>query len=129
MKPTIVVDANPIISALIGGYSREILFDHNLDFITTRFTFNEVERFIPYIAKKAGVSESFVRSLLQLLPLKVFESETYCDSYAKAKSLVQDKNDADILALSLATNNPLWSNDAGFEGITEIKLIKTKDFV
>ncbi|KHO50063.1 MAG: PilT protein, partial [archaeon GW2011_AR9] len=105
------------------------LFDHNLDFITTRFTFNEVERFIPYIAKKAGVSESFVRSLLQLLPLKVFESETYCDSYAKAKSLVQDKNDADILALSLATNNPLWSNDAGFEGITEIKLIKTKDFV
>ena len=129
MKPTIVVDANPIISALIGGYSREILFDHNFDFITTHFTLNEVERFILYVTEKAGVSVGLVESLLKLIPLKVFEREAYKDSYLKAKSLVQDKNDADILALALATNNPLWSNDAGFERITEIKLIKTKDFV
>ena len=29
MKISIVVDANPIISALISGFAREVLFDHN----------------------------------------------------------------------------------------------------
>jgi len=43
MKPTIVVDANPIISALIGGYSREVLFDHSFQFITTEFTIEDFE--------------------------------------------------------------------------------------
>ncbi len=33
MRPLIATDANPIISALIGGFSREVLFDHNFDFI------------------------------------------------------------------------------------------------
>ena len=28
MRPTIIVDANPIVSALIGGFSREVLFNH-----------------------------------------------------------------------------------------------------
>ena len=38
MKIIIVVDANPIISALIGGKSRQILFNSNLNFVTTAYT-------------------------------------------------------------------------------------------
>ena len=37
------VDANVIISALIGGSSRDILFDHRYDFLTAEFTFEEVK--------------------------------------------------------------------------------------
>ncbi len=42
MNITIVVDANPIIAALIGGSSREIFFDRRFEFITTEFTIEEV---------------------------------------------------------------------------------------
>ena len=50
MKPVICVDATPIISALIGGFSREVLFSHNFEFATTQFTINEVKKYLPYIA-------------------------------------------------------------------------------
>jgi hypothetical protein len=35
----------------------------------------------------------------------------------------------DILALTLVTRVPLWSNDADFENIDEITLFKTEDVI
>ncbi len=43
MSIKIVVDANVIISALIGGSYRDILFDHRYDFLTAEFTLEEVK--------------------------------------------------------------------------------------
>lgn len=129
MKPTIAVDANPIISALIGGFSREVLFDHHFEFIITPFTVTEVRKFIPYIAEKAGVSVDSVQWLFDLLPLRVCPLGEYEEMIPNAKALVKDQKDVDILALALAKNCPLWSNDQHFDDIKEIKLIRTKDFV
>ncbi len=129
MRPTIVIDANPIISALIGGFSKEIIFDHHFNFITTAFTIKEVIKFIPYISKKSGVSEDFIKMLLDLLPLRIYALNEYQAMVHQAESLITDKSDVHILALALAKNSPLWSNDRHFENIKEIKLIKTKDFV
>ena len=114
---------------MIGGFSKEIIFNHHFDFITTRFTINEVIKFIPYISKKSGVSEDFIKTLVTLLHLKVCELEEYNTMISKAESIIKDKNDIYIFALALAKNFPVWSNDKHFENIKEIKLIKTKDFV
>ncbi|MCD6371758.1 MAG: hypothetical protein J7L39_03505 [Candidatus Aenigmarchaeota archaeon] len=54
MNITIVVDANPIIAALIGGSSREIFFERRFEFITVEFTIEEVKKYLPVIAEKAG---------------------------------------------------------------------------
>ena len=129
MRPTIVIDANPLISALMGGFSKEIIFNHHFEFITTDFTIKEIVKYLPYIAKKADVSEDFVKSLLDLIPVKVYEFNEYREKINEAKLLTKDKKDVDILALTLATGCLLWSNDKHFDGIKEIKLIKTKDFV
>ncbi len=128
MRPLLAVDATPIISALIGGFSREILFDHNFEFITTEFTVGEVMNYIPYIAKKTNLPEEFITFLLGLLPLKVYKKEEYRDYIPTAQQLIADPGDVDILALALAKKCPLWSNDTDFEGIPEIRLVKTKDF-
>lgn len=129
MRPTIVVDATPIISALIGGFSREVLFNHSFDFITTAYTIQEVTKYIPYISKKAGFSKEFIENLLNLLPLKIHNKKVYENFLPEAKSLIKDKKDVDILALAIANGLPLWSQDKHFENIQRIKLIKTKDFV
>ena len=42
----IIIDATPIISALIGGISREIIFDNTYEFLTTEFTINEVKKYL-----------------------------------------------------------------------------------
>ncbi|WP_457555604.1 PIN domain-containing protein [Candidatus Pyrohabitans sp.] len=46
MKLQIVVDANPIISALIGGASREVFFRRTFKFATSEYTLKEVRKFI-----------------------------------------------------------------------------------
>ncbi len=129
MRPAIVVDSTPLISALLGGFSREILFDHHFEFITTEYTLQEVIKYIPYISKKAEIDEPELKSLLGILPVKAYSRPEYQESLVPAKLLIRDQNDVDILALALSRKIPLWSEDKDFEGIKEIKLIKTKDFV
>jgi len=126
----IIVDATPIISALIGGTSREVLFDPTYDFLTTEFTINEVKKYLSYISKKSKTPLEQIEEALKLLSLTIYDKNFYSEQIEKAKQLIEhkDKKDVDILALTLKTSNPLWSEDTHFEGINEINLLKTKDF-
>ena len=54
----VVVDANVILSALLGGSARFILFDPRFEFVTAEFTLEEVERYIPRVSEKSGVPYS-----------------------------------------------------------------------
>jgi len=127
----IVVDANPIISALIGGTSREIFFRKSLRFVTTEHTINEVERFIPYISEKSGVEEKEIKKALFLLPLKIYERGYYEDKIKKAEKIIKhiDENDVDILALALKLKAPLWTNDRHFDNVREVNILRTKDLI
>ncbi len=130
-KESIVVDANILISALIGGESRKILFNEAYAFITTEFTISEVEKYIPLIARKSGVSEDEILFALRLLPLAIFDRTMYNRFILMARELIEhiDIKDADILALALATSCKLWSHDQHFDGIKQIKLLNTKDLL
>jgi len=101
MRLRIVVDANILISALLGGKSRFILFDIKFEFIVNEFTLREVEKYIPFISKKSGVSEKEIRKGISLLPLKIVSKNYYKDYLKQAEKLIGkiDKNDIDILAI------------------------------
>lgn len=129
MRISIVADANPIISALIGGFAREVLFNHNFNFITTEFTLRGVEKYLSYIAEKTKLPINYLKSLLAKIPLTLVGENDYREAVQKAKLLVKDPCDVDILALAISKNCPLWSEDKHFERIKEIVLLKTKDFV
>ena len=77
MAIRIIVDANPIISALIGGISRNVFFDKRFEFLTTEFTLNEVKKYIPTISKKSGINEEEINYALRLLPIIVVFREEY----------------------------------------------------
>ncbi len=131
MQITVVADANPIISALIGGTSREIFFDRRFGFITSEFTIKEVKKYIPVVAQKLEMPMHHIEITLALLPISVYRKEFYKGRIKEAEALIakKDKKDVEILALALATNNPLWSQDKHFEDISQIKLLKTKDLL
>ena len=129
MRLRIVVDANILISALLGGKPRFILFDPKFEFITNEFTLREVEKYIPFISKKSGVSEKEIRKGISLLPLKIVSKNYYKDYLKQAEKLIGkiDKNDIDILALYLKEKTFLWSEDKDFEKIKpKINLLKTE---
>ena len=131
MKITIGVDANPIISALIGGVSREVFFDHRFKFITTEFTLREVEKYLPMISKKSGVDMKRVSLAKSLLPITTYPETFYKQNIQEADKLIGhiDKKDVDILALALSIKCPLWSDDKDFEAVEGITLLKTKDLL
>ena len=108
---SIIVDANPIISAL--------------------YTIEEVEKYLPYISKKSGIKVEKIREAFELLPIESYNKEFYEDKIIEARVLIEniDKKDIDILALALKTHYPLWTEDKDFENIFQINLIKTKDLI
>lgn len=134
MKIRIVVDSNIIISALLGGKPRFILFDSKFEFITTQFTLNEVKKYIPLITEKSGVSEEEIKEGIDLLPLKIIPILQYQKYFKKANRIMKDidENDTEILALYLKEKTYLWSEDKDFERArkkVEINLLKTEDFL
>lgn len=116
---TIVVDANPIISALIKGTAAiKVFWNSDIkEFATTEFTMNEVKSYIPGLAKKAGLMKEVLIFDLALLPLKVYSEDFYKFSLEEAKERIgkRDPKDVDILALTLQLKVPVWTNDKDFE--------------
>lgn len=131
MKITIVVDANPIMAALLGGTARGILFDRRFRFLTTKFTMQEVKSYIPILAEKTRISANDIQETISLIPVEIYDETFYQNSINEAKMLIgpRDPKDVDILALVLKTEAPLWSNDLDFEGLKGVTLLKTKDLI
>jgi len=125
----LVVDANIFISALIGGKAAELLFNPNFDLLTTERTTWEVKKYLPQLAEYTEDTSAHLLYLFELIPVRACQSKEYETSLSTAQLLIGDRDpfDADILALTLETGVPLWSNDADFEDIDDITLFKTED--
>jgi len=129
LKPLdkLVVDANPIISALLGGAALQVFWSPSLkELVTTQFTINEVLPYLSRLAKKISVPEALLRLELDLLPLTIYEKDFYQGQITEATTRIGDRDpkDVDVLALALTLGYPLWSNDHDFEG-TGIVLFTT----
>jgi hypothetical protein len=59
-KQTLTIDAKQMISALLGGRAREVLYSDYFQFFTTERKTWEVKRYIPLISTKSGVPQEKV---------------------------------------------------------------------
>ena len=127
----LVVDANVFISALIGGKAAELLFNPNFELLTTERTTWEVKKYLPELTEYIEKSPADLLILFELIPVKAYQSKEYETSLSTAAHFIGDRDpfDVDILALTLKTGAPLWSNDSDFEKIDKITLLKTKDII
>jgi len=131
MRIRVVVDANAIMSALLGGKPSTILFDYKFQFVTTEFTIKEVEKYLPRLEKKIGISQKEIQTALQKLPIQVYGEEFYKGKKGEAEQMMKeiDPKDVDVLALSLFLETYLWSQDTDFEKAGYQKLLKTYHFL
>lgn len=115
----LAVDANVILSALIGGRANDLVWNHRLDLATTAHTIREVVRYLPTLADKAGVALDVAVGALRLLPITTYRRGFYRAAIAQARELIggRDPDDVDLLALSLKLGAPIWTNDRDFEGL------------
>lgn len=127
----LVIDANPILSAVIGGKARDIFLTYiNIAFYTTEFNFKEVEKYIPILSSKRDIPIDCLYLALSMLPVSVCNEEFYGEKIKQAKELIgqRDADDVHLLALSLKLCAPIWSNDKDFEGLG-IKVYSTLDIL
>jgi len=114
----LVVDANPILSALLGGVARRIFFEADVrEFAVADRVLQEVISHIPRLALKTGLDAALLRYSLGLLPLTQYQRNSYRLFLPEAARRIGDRDpdDVDALALTLSQRIPLWTNDRDFE--------------
>ena len=114
----LVVDANPVISALLGGVALRAFLELAVaEFAISEFTRNEVARYLPRLSTKVSAPGEILQLALALLPLTTYTEDSYAARLPEARKRIakRDPNDVDLLALALTLNYPVWSNDRDFD--------------
>ena len=127
----LVVDANAILSALLGGKSKRLFFEAGItEFAVADSVLEEVQAYVPKMARKLGVGHEFLFYALELLPLTICAPKIYRRSLQKAKIQIahRDPRDVDVLALAFALERPLWTNDRDFDDTT-VQVLTTAELL
>ena len=89
----LVVDANPILAALLGGMARRMFFETNIqEFAVPEVTLTEVRGYLPHVARKIGVETKILEFALDLLPLSPYPARTYRQSIAEASRRISKRD-------------------------------------
>jgi len=131
VSSTIVVDANPLLSALIGGRSREVLFSGNFNFLSPQPTLFEVEKYLPHVAEKTGQNELVLFREFELLPVVAVQPRHYEARLERATVLIsgRDPKDVHVLALAIELDVPIWSEDRDFHNLPGVTVHRTADML
>ena len=114
----LAADANVLLSAVLGGRARLILENPQIDeILTVEQIMAEVEEYAGLLARKKRLAEDLVLLAVGALPVTVVERTDYAAAIPEAKKRIErrDPDDVELLALALAFNIPVWSNDNDFE--------------
>jgi len=116
VQSVIVADANVLLSALAGQAAYKIL-GSDLDFHTTRHTWNEVKEHLPKFEKRYNLDLPELKEILHNPPLWIHEKDFYASKIPEAHRLIgeRDPEDVDVAALALFLDVPVWSNDNDFK--------------
>lgn len=113
----LAADANVLLSAVIGGSAKRV-FEHALveEVVTTEATIAEVQEYAAELAAKKRLPADLVLLAAATLPVTLVERSGYEGSIAEAKRRIgsRDPDDVELLALALAYDIAVWSNDGDF---------------
>ena len=109
MSEPLVVDANPLLSALLGGRADQIISTGLVELYSTQFTMFEVAKYLPQLAAKLGYSELELFRVYEELPVTACQPFEYADQETNAAVLIgsRDERDVPLLALALTLGYPI----------------------
>lgn len=116
----LAADANVLLAAVLGGRARLILESPQIEeIVTVEPIVAEVQEYAVSLAKKKGLAEDLVLLAIGTLPVTIVEPSIYQGAIPEALKRIgkRDRDDAELLALAIALNVPVWSNDRDFKGM------------
>jgi len=129
----LVVDANILFGALIkDSTTAEILLHENIKFFAPEFLFKEFAKYKDYILEKTHRSKENFKDFYELLQKKIIivSKADINPKLLKAKEISPDPKDTVYLALCLAINSILWSNDNDLKEKQDlVRIMTTKEII
>jgi len=114
----LVADANVLLSAVIGGRAALVLRHPQVERVVTPTTaYDEVFEYLAPLAKRKRLQLDTLLVTLAALPVAVVDRSEYEDHLPEARRRIgqRDPDDVDVLALAIALELAVWSNDNDFE--------------
>ncbi len=115
----IVIDANALLSIVIGGKAANRIVTHPKapELYVTVQAYAEVEKYIPVLAQRKKLNAELLGSIWRVLPVEALESPKNGQAWDTAWACLhqRDPDDVPTLALALERDLPIWSQDKDFE--------------
>ena len=128
----LVLDSNIIFSALIRkSTTRNIILSDVFELHAPEYIFAEITKHKELLLRKSKMTESDFNALLLLLQKHVHfvSKENYNEKMVMAEDILReiDITDSPFLALAMALNCSIWSNDGHFKQQDKIGVYTTKE--
>ncbi len=132
MMKFVVLDSNIIFSALIKkSKTRDIILSDLFELYAPEYIFNEITKHKELLLKKSKLDRGNFDALLLLLQkhIHLVSKDKYNEKMAIAEDILRniDITDSPFLALALALNCSIWSNDGHFKQQDKVLVYTTKD--
>jgi predicted nucleic acid-binding protein len=126
------VDANIMVAAMMGGGTRDLVVrirSAGVDLSTPEEVYFEVQDKLVDLAAFSRTRIDLFRLALSSMPLGRVSKETCQKHMKQAEMLIgrRDPDDAPIIALALATNIPIWSNDKDLKSVKQVRTFTTAE--
>lgn len=130
----LVLDSNIIFSALIKkSKTRDLILSDLFELYAPEYIFNEIIKHKELLLRKSKLDQGDFDGLLLLLQkhIHLFTKEKYDKKMAIAEDILRniDITDSPFLALALAFNCSIWSNDGHFQEQNKVVVFTTKDLM
>ena len=129
-----VIDTNILFFALIKkSITRRIILSDVFELYVPEYLFAEINKHKDLILDKAKISTNDFSALLTLFQkhTTIVTQEGYHDKIPVAEAVMKeiDITDSPFLALALALDCPLWTNDGHFKQQTLVEVYTTKEIL
>ena len=128
----IVLDNNSLFSIMNPKSTSAYLFSSiRAEFIAPEFIKSEFAKYKELCLQKSKLSEQEfdMRQTEVEESIKFINFSEYADFLERAICLISDPNDVDFLALALAKNASIWSNDPHLKEQSLVKVYSTKELL
>jgi predicted nucleic acid-binding protein len=128
----LVLDSNIIFSALIKkSTTRDIILSDVFELHAPEYIFSEITKHKELLLNKSKMDEGDFDALLLLLQkhIQLVPKEKYNENMALAEDILKDIDitDSPFLALAMALNCKIWSNDGHFKQQDKVEAYTTKE--
>ena len=98
--------------------------------VTTPGKIAELTEWLPSIARKKGLDVDLLMEGIKTLPVEVIPELQFKNKLEMAYEEIgkRDPDDVDLLALALANNIPVWSDDRDFQD-SSAQIFTTEDII